>query len=200
MRGSQAFVEFTSQQAATATKHLMDGLGSENNQPGQKKHSVIYSNPSHNPFRTLPKDTPTRATKDLPNRTPSGPGYVDRGSNQVGGGNFGGAFRGGRTNFIAPRGGMNSGGFNRNFNGNMNAFGNNNMAFNNPMGGNFGAFNRGGMGMPGGMPGGMRGGMRGGRGGMNGMMGGMPMGGMPLGGMPGAMGGMGMMGAGMQGR
>ncbi|KAL2023522.1 hypothetical protein VTK56DRAFT_2130 [Thermocarpiscus australiensis] len=190
----QAYVEFTSQQAATATKHRIDALANEYNQPGQKRHTVIYSSPTHNPFRTLPKDAPNRAAKDAQGRAPPGPVYSDRGSNFVGNNNF--AFRGGRGGFGGPRGGMNQGGFNRNFSGtNMNAFNSNNMGFNNPMGGGGfgGGFNRGGM-----MGAGMRGGMRGGRGGGMNMMGAMPMGaGMPMGGMGGPMGGMGMMGAGM---
>ncbi|KAK3394093.1 hypothetical protein B0H63DRAFT_35460 [Podospora didyma] len=204
----QAYIEFTSQQAATATKHYLDGLQTKNTQPpGQKLPTVIYSSPTNNPFRTLPKDAPNRGgAKDTQNRTPSGPGYNDRGSNFAGNQNNNnynsGGFRGGRGGFTPRGGGMNSGGFQRNnFQGsNMNAFNNNMGGFNNPMaGGGFGGggFNRGGM-----MGGGMRGGgMRGGRGGgMNPMMGGMAMGGMgPMGGMPGAMAGMGMMGAGMPG-
>ncbi|KAH6855099.1 hypothetical protein B0I37DRAFT_47098 [Chaetomium sp. MPI-CAGE-AT-0009] len=197
----QAYVEFTSQQAATATKHHIDSLTNEYSQPGQKRHTVIYSPPAHNPFRTLPKDAPNRAAKDGQGRTASGSGYNDRGGNYGGNNNFSGGFRGGRGGFNGPRGGgggMNPGGFNRNFSGgNMNSFNANNMGFNNPMGGGGGfggGFNRGGM-----MGGGMRGGgMRGGRGGGMNMMGGMPMpGGMPMGGMGGPMGGMGMMGAGM---
>lgn len=199
---SQAYVEFTSQQAATATKHRIDALSNEYSQPGQqKRHNVIYSGPNHNPFRTLPKDAPNRAAKDGQNRTAPGQVYNDRGGGFGGTNNFGG-FRGGRGGFNGPRGGgggggMNQGGFSRNFAGNnMNSFGANNMGFNNPMGGvgYGGGFNRGGM-----MGGGMRGGgMRGGRGGNMGMMGGMPMGGaMPMGGMGGPMGGMGMMGGGM---
>ncbi|KAL1875149.1 hypothetical protein VTK73DRAFT_10286 [Phialemonium thermophilum] len=204
----QAYVEFTSQQAATALKHKIDALNSESTQPAQKRHTAIYTSPTNNPFRTLPKDAPARAAKDGQNRTPSGPGY-DRGpGNYVGGpgggggGNFGGGFRGGRGGFGGgPRGGMgpgmNQGGFNRNFSGgNMNAFNNNAMGFNNPMGGVGGGYG-GGFGR-GGMMGGMRGGPGGMRGARGGGMGGM-MGGMPMGGMPGPMGGMGMMGAGMQG-
>lgn len=182
----QAYLEFSSPQAATATKHCLDQILAEN-QPGMKKVTMSYWNPVINPFKTLPKDAPTRG-KDQ-NRTPGAP-YNDRGNM---GGNFGGGGfrgRGGYNN----RGNMNQGNFNRNFNNN-----NNNMGFNNNMGGgfngnmgggggNFGFNNRGGM-MGGGMRGGP-GGMRGGRGG--GMMGMNPMGGMPMG-MPGNM-NMGMMG------
>ncbi|KAF4630580.1 hypothetical protein G7Y89_g7549 [Cudoniella acicularis] len=180
----QAYVEFTSQQAATAAKHKIDAFGE--GQQYAKKHTVTYSNPNVNPFRTLPKDAPTRAGKDgQSNRAPSGGYNNDRGNSN---GNFGGNFRG-RTPGYNARGGnmnnMNNQGFNRNFSG--------------PGMGNMGRFNN-----RGGMMGGMRGGpnMRGGRGGMNnGMMGGMPMGGMPMGGMPGGMGGMpmnmGQMGGGM---
>ncbi|EMR67124.1 hypothetical protein MGN70_013531 [Eutypa lata] len=197
----QAYIELTSQQAATATKHAIET--SESTQPGGKKPTIIYSSPNNNPFRTLPKDGPTRANKDQGSRggAMSG-GYNDRGSS---GGNFGGGYnRGGRGGFNGPRGG-----FNRNFSGgNMNGGYNNNN--NNPMGGggfpmgggNFGGYNnpRGGGMMGRGMHGGPNN-MRGGRGGgmnpaMNNMMGGMmpgmggmgmPLGGaMPMGGFPSA--------------
>jgi len=204
---SQAYLEFSSQQAATAAKHQIEQAGSEGAgaQPGGKKHTVIYSSPSSNPFRTLPKDATGRG-KD----TPSSRGGATNNFNDRGGG--GGGFRG-RGGFN-PRGG--GGGFNRNFGGgNMGGggggFHNNNMGgggggfggnmgaaggfgFNNNMGGGGGNFGfRGGM-MGGNMGPGMRGGgMRGGRGGMgptmnpgvgpgmnNGMMGGMGGMGMPM--------------------
>lgn len=202
----QAYVEFTSQQAASATKHVIDNLSSEvGQQPGQKRHSVIYSSPIVNPFRTLPKDTPNRAVKEIRDRAPNGPNNFDnRGqSNFIPNNNFSGGFRGGRGGFNGPRGGMNPN-FNRNFQGNNMAFNNNNAGFNNPMagsgyGGGFGGggYQRGGM-----MGSNMRGGpnMRG-RGGMNNnMMGGMPM---PMHGMNPMAGGMnpgmGMMNPGMGG-
>ncbi|KAJ4298585.1 hypothetical protein N0V88_003615 [Collariella sp. IMI 366227] len=198
----QAYLKFTCEQAATLTKHQIENMSNEGNPPGQRRHSVVYSQPTFNPFRTLPKDAPNRGGKDLQSRGGPGQSYNDRGGNF--GGNFSGGnsnfpgFRGGRGGFNGPRGGMNQGGFNRNFSGNnMNAFNANTMGFNNPMGGpGFGGgFSRGGM-----MGGGMRGGMRGGRGGGMNMMGGMPMaGGMPMGGMAGPMAGMGMMGGGMGG-
>ncbi|KAI0011376.1 hypothetical protein F4779DRAFT_615619 [Xylariaceae sp. FL0662B] len=184
----QAYLEFTSQQAATAAKHQVEAVASESNQPGGKKATIIYSSPTNNPFKTLPKDAPARANKDVGSRSGSSVGgYNDRG---------GGNFRG-RGGFNGPRGG-----FNRNFSGNMGGGGfHNNMGggFNNNMGGgNFGFNNMGGGGnfgfrggmMAGGMSGGMRGGgMRGGRGGMNpainagmnnGMMGGIGGMGMPM--------------------
>ncbi|KXJ93756.1 hypothetical protein Micbo1qcDRAFT_158622 [Microdochium bolleyi] len=190
----QAYIEFASQQAATAVKHEIEQTG-ENN--ATKKHTVTYTNPNNNPYRTLPKDGPTRANKDGPTRGgPMAGGYNDRG-----GGNFGGGFRGrGGGGFGGPRGG---GGFNRNFGGNNMGGGG---GFNNPMGGGGGGFNNG---MGGGfnmgfnnrgggmMGGGMRGGGMRGRGGgmgginngmMGGMMGGMPAMGMQMGGMPGGMG------------
>jgi hypothetical protein len=193
MFNRQAYVEFTSQQAATAAKHKIDAFGA--GQQYVKKHTVTYSNPNVNPFRTLPKDAPLRAGKDgQSNRAPSGSYNNDRGNQN---GNFGGNFRG-RTPGYNTRGGMNNNmngnNFNRNFSnpgmGNMGGGFNSPMGGfpNNPMGGQFGGFNN-----RGGMMGGMRGGpnMRGGRGGMgNGMMGAMPMGGMPMGGMAGGMGGM----------
>lgn len=208
VRPRQAYVEFSSQQAATAAKHKIDAFGE--GQQYVKKHTVTYSNPNVNPFRTLPKDAPARGGKDGPNnRAPSGTYNNDRGNNQNG--NFGGNFRGRTPGYNARGGGMNNNmnNFNRNFSGpamggNMGGGGFNSPMGgfpNNPMNGQFGGFNRGGM------MGGMRGGpnMRGGRGGMNNnMMGGMPMGGMPMGGMPGGMGGMpmnmGQMGGGMPGK
>lgn len=188
----QAYLEFSSQQAATAAKHKIDEFGA--GQQYAKKHTVTYSNPNVNPFRTLPKDAPLRNPKDgQAARAPSG-NYSNDNNNSRG--NFGGNFRGRGAGFT-PRGGMNNNMGNNNFNRNFSSPGMNNMAggnfnsqmggFNNQMGGQFGGFNN-----RGGMMGNMRGGnnMRGGRGGMNGMMGGMPMGGMPMGGMPGGMGGM----------
>ncbi|KFZ20741.1 hypothetical protein V502_03020 [Pseudogymnoascus sp. VKM F-4520 (FW-2644)] len=203
----QAYVEFSSQQAATAAKHKIDAFGE--GQQYIKKHIVTYSNPNVNLFKTLPKDAPMRAGKDGPTNRPVAGNYNDR-TQQSAGNNYGGNFRG--------RGGYNRGNMNNNMGGGFNR------NFQNPgmggMGGNFqapmGGFNAGSMGggqfsggfNRGGMMNNMRGGpgvMRGGRGGMNGgMMGGMPMGGMQMGGMPGAMPGMGGpmnmgMGAGMPG-
>ena len=157
---SQAYVDFTSQQAATATKHQID----QSECPaGSKKPTAIYSTPHNNPFRTLPKDAPARGNKDLGARG----GATAGGFNNRG--NFNSNFRG-RGNFNGPRGG---GGFNPNFSGGNMGF-NNNMGgggFNPSMGGGFngGYNNRGGNMMRGGM-----GGMRG-RGGMNNMMGNMGM-------------------------
>lgn len=193
----QAYLEFISQQAATATKHLIENA--ESGQPGHKRRSVTYASPSYNPFRTLPKDAPNRGAKDGQTRAPSGPGFQDRSSSFQGNTHSGnyrdGGFRGGRGGYNGSRGGgMNPGGYNnRSYQGN----GSNMPPFNPGMGGNFGnpmggagfngGFNNRGGGM---MGGGMRGGpgMRGGRGGgMNGMVGGgmMPM---PMVGPMGAMG------------
>jgi len=201
----QAYVEFSSQQAATAAKHKIDAFGE--GQQYVKKHTVTYSNPNVNPFRTLPKDAPMRAGKDGQNNRSASGGYNnDRGNQNGPNGNFGGNFRGRTPGYNASRGNinnMNGGGFNRNFSGPP--MGNMGGGFQSPMGGfqgnpmagQFGGFNRGGM------MGGMRGssgGMRGGRGGMgNNMMAGMPMGGMPMGGMAGGLGGMGPMNMGQMG-
>ncbi|KAI0099821.1 hypothetical protein GGR51DRAFT_564656 [Nemania sp. FL0031] len=199
----QAYLEFSSQQAATAAKHQIESAGSEGTQPGGKKHNVIYSSPVTNPFRTLPKDAPARGKDNPASRGGAGGNFNDRG---------GGNFRG-RGNFNGPRGGFNrnfgggnmggggGGGFhnNNNMGGGGGGFGNNmgggGFGFGN-MGGGGGQFGfRGGM-MGGNMGGSMRGGgMRGGRGGgmgpamnpgvgagmNNGMMGGMS--GMPMMGM-----------------
>jgi len=194
MNPRQAYVEFTSQQAATAAKHKLDEFGQ--GQQYVKKHVVTYSNPNINPFRTLPKDAPPRTGKDGPNnRAPSNNYNSDRGNHNS---NFRGNFQGRTPGYNANRGGIHNNMNNNNFNQNRNfsgpAMGNMGGGFNSPMGGGFpgnpmgggfgGGFNRGGM-----MNNMRGGGMRGGRGGMgNGMMGGMPMGGMPMGGMP--MGGM----------
>ena len=159
----QAYVEFTSQQAATAAKHKIDAFGE--GQQYVKKHSVTYSNPNNNPFRTLPKDAPMRAGKDGSNsRVPTNNYSNDRGNQNS---NFGGGFRGRTPGYNANRGGMNNNmngnNFNRNFSGPPMG-GVMGGGFNTPMGGSFsnnsmggqfagGAFNRGGM------MGGMRGGM-----------------------------------------
>ncbi|TDZ31583.1 hypothetical protein C8035_v001508 [Colletotrichum spinosum] len=192
----QVYVEFTSQQAATAAKHAIEATDGSQGIP--KKHQVTYSNPTVNPFRTLPKDAPNRAGKEQGSRP--GGSYNNQGA-PMGEGGYRGGYRG-RGGFNGPRGGGMNQNFNRNFSGGMGGGFNNNMSgggggFNNGMGGGSfgGGFQRGG-----GFGGGMRGGpgMRGGRGGMNNPMGGMgmgPMGGMPMGGMP----NMGMMGGGMPG-
>ncbi|RDW77424.1 hypothetical protein BP6252_05477 [Coleophoma cylindrospora] len=203
----QAYVEFTSQQAATAAKHKIDAFGE--GQQYVKKHTVTYSNPNVNPFRTLPKDAPMRAGKDGQNNRATSGSYNDRGNQNGPNGNFGGNFRGRSSGYNASRGNMNSmnsGNFNRNF-ANQ-GMGNMGGGFQAPMGGfqgnpmanQFGGFNRGGM------MGAMRsgpGGMRGGRGGMGNMNSMMPMGGMPMagmnGGMNGGMGGMAAMNMGQMG-
>ncbi|XXH03161.1 hypothetical protein Hte_009557 [Hypoxylon texense] len=188
----QTYIEFTSQQAATAVKRQVEAMGSESTQPGVKKMTIIYTSPTNNPFKTLPKDAPARANKE----------GTGRGGSNVGGGYDRGNFRGNRGGFNGPRGG-----FNRNFNNNMggggggfhgnvpgggfnNNMGGGNFGFNNMGGGGGGNFGfRGGMMPGGGMGGGMRGGgMRGGRGGgMNPGMNPAMMGGMGMG-MPGMMG------------
>lgn len=150
----QAYVEFASQQAATATKHKIDAFGE--GQQYVKKHIVTYSNPNNNPFRTLPKDAPMRAAKEGPsNRTPTNNYGNDRGNQNP---NFGGGFRGRALGYNNNRGGMNNmngNNFNRNFSGpaignNMSGGFNSHMGGgfpNNVMGGQFGGggFNRGGM-------------------------------------------------------
>ncbi|OJD17529.1 hypothetical protein AJ78_02398 [Emergomyces pasteurianus Ep9510] len=205
----QAFVEFRSPQAATATKHKIESF---NSQQSSRKYTVTYTHPNTNPFRTLPKDNPMRGKDDRQARSGSTGGFS---SPSTQGSNFGmsgsGGYRGGRGGGF-NRGGMSSGfNANRNFSAPMGTSNFQNVA----MGGGFQAAPVGGM-QPysgfnnrGGMMGNMRGGpggMRGGRGGMGGAapnpmmpvggvanmggMGAMGMGGMGMGGMPNQMGGM----------
>ena len=176
-------MEFTSQQAATAAKHKIDAFGE--GQQYVKRHTVTYSNPNINPFKTLPKDVPAKAGRDGM--------QGGRGGYQQNGGFNNAGFRG-RGGF---RGGMNNpgGGFRGGFQGNqMGGMGGGFQpqqqmgGFQQGMGGR-GGFNQGGFNNNmGGMN--MRGGpnVRGGRGGMNGGMSmGLPMAGMPMGGMGGGM-------------
>ncbi|KAK4192598.1 putative rrm domain-containing protein [Podospora australis] len=189
----QAYLEFTSQQAATATKHYIEDSANEASHPGSKRFVVVYSSPSHNPFRTLPKDTPNRGGKDIQSRPPVGAPYGDRQNNAPNNtyNNYpnNNNYRG-RGNYT-PRGGMGRGGYN---NYHQNNAGNNYMnaqtGFNAGGNGGYAGFNNrgGGMNFRGGMGG------RGGRGGNMPMMGGMP----PMGSMGmGAMNPMGMMGGAM---
>ncbi|KAK4227508.1 putative rrm domain-containing protein [Podospora fimiseda] len=70
----QVYVSFATQQGATAVKSVIENQGASGIRPGQKAPQVIYSSPSHNPFRTLPKDTPNRGPRDAQNRLqPGGP-------------------------------------------------------------------------------------------------------------------------------
>ncbi|PGH26655.1 hypothetical protein AJ80_01601 [Polytolypa hystricis UAMH7299] len=208
----QAYLEFKSPQAATATKHKIETLITA--QQSSRKYTITYANPQTNPFRTLPKDNPMR--KDDRSRSASSSSFSSPTGQNM---NFGmsGGYRGGRGGGF-NRGGMNTnmGGFNRNFSAPVAA------GFQAPMGGGFqgapmggmgqsygGFSNRGGGGMMGSNMRGGPGGMRGGRGGMAGPgnmmpvggvggvgvggvggMGGMGMGGMGMGGMPNQMGGM----------
>lgn len=132
-----AFVEFTSPQAAAAVKAKIEAGG---NQPAYmgKRHTVSYTNPAVNPFRTLPKDAPQR---DRPRdgfqsgrggggSGGGGGGGGDRSGHSVppnmppmgmtggmnpgvggGGGGGGGNFRGNRGGFGGARGNMGGGGF-----------------------------------------------------------------------------------------
>ncbi|TGZ80470.1 hypothetical protein EX30DRAFT_51481 [Ascodesmis nigricans] len=217
-----AFVEFTTPQAAAAVKAKIE---SGSNQPAYmgKRHSVNYTNPNTNPFRTLPKDAPQR---DRPRDFQAGRGTgaphsagpvnapigAAAGAMGMNAGMPMGGFRGGRGGFSGPvRGGMGApfmggrGGFappvqqgspQQGFQTPMGGFGNPNMPMQQFGAGNFQGGNfRGGMNQ-------MRGGpnMRGR--GMGGPMmgGGMGMGGNMGGmGMSGNMGGMGMGGGNMDG-
>jgi hypothetical protein len=217
----QAFIEFTTPQAATAAKHKIESF--HTGQQGSRKYSVAYTQPHTNPFRTLPKDNPMRGKEERGSRSvstgsfnsPSTPN-MSFSMNNTGiayrGGRGAGFNRGGMTNtmggfnpnrnFTSPMGGGGFqggpvGGFQPTPMGNMQPYG----GFNN-RGGMMGNNMRGG-------PAGMRG--RGGMGGAGpntmmqvggvGGMGGMGMGGMGMGGMPNQMGMMGQMAPnmGMQG-
>ncbi|KPI44638.1 uncharacterized protein AB675_8569 [Cyphellophora attinorum] len=179
----QVYLLFRSAGASTAVKHKVETLTDGTSQ--NRKFSVSFSNPSSNPFKTLPKDAPARSKEERSSRgaynnTGHSKGdYLDRGS-----------FRG------RGRGGYDRGGGNRNFSGpsTNGGFNSNNNIYGNNMnaGSNFAFTGRGGM-----VAGNMRAGtmnMRGGRGAaMNSamMMGSM---GMPAMGMNPMMAGMGMQG------
>lgn len=165
----QAFVEFSSPQASTALKHKIEVLSSGSN--NSRKFTVIFTNASHNPFKTLPKDAPARAKEERSQRAGSTP-YSAPPQNESFRGNSGFRGRGG----YGGRGGyqsQNNYNNNRNFSGPMN---NPNTGFNTQqtfqpnmqMMNNFASgFNgRGGI-MNNNMRGGM--GMRGGRGAANAM-------------------------------
>lgn len=156
--------------------------------PSKQKLSVTFTSAATNPFRTLPKDAPTRnATSGRGgfNNNDRAGAYSSFGARGRGFGNRGGGFNQ-RGNFNQAgnfnQGGMGAGNFGMGgFQGN--AMGGMNMGFN----------NRGGMMQMGGMRGGM--GPRGGRGGgfgqmaMNGMMPNMTMAGAGFGGPMGMMAG-----------
>ncbi|KAI9827103.1 MAG: hypothetical protein M1826_006467 [Phylliscum demangeonii] len=216
----QAYVVFTSPQAATAVKRKLEAFNE--GQQHAKRHHVAFAPAMSNPYRTLPKENATRG-KDGPrtheNRASGGygtPGGLSNG-HHPGSMNFNmhhHSYRGGRGNYNnrgGPGGAMNhmgaSGYPNRSFSGPMGAvppvpFPGPPMPAYPPAGMPMGAMPppyggypaRGGM-----MTGGIRGGNpmgipRGGRGGMggppNGMMGGPVPMGGMMGGMPGPMGAM----------
>ncbi|KAF3917239.1 hypothetical protein AA313_de0200151 [Arthrobotrys entomopaga] len=124
-----AFVEFTTTQGASATKAKIESFAT---QPGyqSKRHTVNYTQPHNNPFRTLPKDAPARNKDD--NR--GGPGNFNRDKNHgpmggnfpspanfapqpnMMGNNMGGGFRGNRGGMM-NRGNMGGGGGYMNRNG-----------------------------------------------------------------------------------
>lgn len=180
----QVYLLFDSPGASTAVKQKVETLTDGSSQ--NRKFTVAFSNPSSNPFKTLPKDAPARTKEERSSRGAYSNGHSrgdhsDRGS-----------FRGrGR--------GHDRGGFNRNFSGPASSGYNNNN--NNMYAGNMGAgvgfgFNgRGGMHAGNMRAGGMN--MRGGRGAvMNSSMMNMGPMGMPSMGMNPMMTGMGMQGNG----
>lgn len=199
----QAYVLFKSPQAATAAKQKIESFGE--GQQYTKKFKVNYTNPFTNPFRTLPKDGPTRSNNPPSNTRSTPSGFNNTGGmnsmpqGQVGYNmNHSNNYRGNRSGGHNNRGGMNNmSGYNRG-------------GFQQPMTGGFqgnamGGFqgtpmgamsSYGGFQNRGGVMGGMRGGpmgMRGGRGGINpNAMMGMSMGGMGMAGVGPQMNGMGM--------
>lgn len=184
----QAFIEFTSPQASTALKHMIERLSNsgEGGANSARKFNVVFTNAAANPFKTLPKDAPARAKDDRNHRAGSTP-YTAPPQNESGG-YRGNSFRG-RGGFNS-RGGyqnQNQNGYNnhRNFSGPMNGgnggFNNQNFQQTMPMMNNFaGGFNNRGAMMNGGMRGGVMG-ARGGRGGVTGNMMGNPAAMMPMG-------------------
>lgn len=182
---SQAFADFSSPQAATASKHKVDSFTTGPQKT--RKHNVTYTNPLSNPFKTLPKDGPQRGKDDRSIRSNSA-SYNSNGppQNSFASNNFSsGGFRGGRGGYNNNRGASNmGGGYNRNFSGGFQGPPRGGGFQGSPMTNmqqNYGGFNQNGMmgGSMRGNPGGMRGG-RGGLGGPNNMM--------PMGNMGGAMG------------
>ncbi|KAK9470973.1 uncharacterized protein V1510DRAFT_408124 [Dipodascopsis tothii] len=136
--------------AATAVKKYIENLSHSQVGGGMSKFNVTYFSPNVNPFRTLPKDPPSRGHNNSMNNMGRGGNMNNMGRGMRGGGGY-------NNNNMGGRGGYN----------NMNnQGGRNNMMGNN--GGNM-PYN-GNMGMPfGGMPMGMFG--FNGQGNMNGMMG-----------------------------
>lgn len=87
----QAYMVFTSLQAATAVRRKIENITSAPNTPN--KYLVMFTNPNVNPFKTNPKDGPMRYNSGAgPIRSIPGPPA-----------SFGGGFRG-RGGYV-PRGG-----------------------------------------------------------------------------------------------
>ncbi|KAI9653965.1 MAG: hypothetical protein M1829_001114, partial [Trizodia sp. TS-e1964] len=196
----QAFLEFTSPQAATAVKAKVESFGT--GATSSKKVTVSYTSAAINPFRTLPKDAPPKNNGQRDPRSQMGgfshsSGINNSLNNFTPNSSSAGGFRGRGSGYVNNRGLANGNYPNRNFPSPMANPPNNNfqqvpqmgfppMHHNAPMPQFNYQPNRGAM------MGGMRGvmGMRG-RGAMppNGMMGNMPvnntMSGIPMGGMAG---------------
>ena len=102
-------------------KHQIDAQAA--GQPGGRKHTVTYSNPHQNPFKTYPKDGAGRSKDDRTPRTASGGSYGTSGPlhHHNSYNNIGGGYRGGR-----------GGGYNRGMSHNMGGY-NNSRNFSNPM-------------------------------------------------------------------
>ena len=154
----QVYLSFDSPEASSAAKHKIDDLTEGPNKT--RKFTIAFSNGSHNPFKTSPKDAPARAKEERSIRGGSS-------AYNMGRGDFGdrGGYRGRGRGY--DRGGYGGQGYNRNLSGPVGGY-NNRGGFQGNMGmmnNNFNNFNRGAM-MGNNMRGNM-GGMPGGRGGMN---------------------------------
>ncbi|KAK6341868.1 hypothetical protein TWF730_001354 [Orbilia blumenaviensis] len=120
-----AFVEFTTTQASSATKAKIESFATK---PGyqSKHHTVNFTQPHSNPFRTLPKDAPARNKDDnrsgpgnfkdnrphgpMGNNFPSPANFAPQ-SNMMGNNMGGGSgYRGGRGGMMGGRGNMGGGG------------------------------------------------------------------------------------------
>ncbi|KAI5806879.1 hypothetical protein EDC01DRAFT_608717 [Geopyxis carbonaria] len=105
-----AFIEFTTPQAATAVKAKVES-GYDRPAYMGKRHSVSYTNPNSNPFRTLPKDAPQRDRPFVGARSGDRGGHSPVGMGSTGATTINHNFRGNRGGFGGPARGNLSGQF-----------------------------------------------------------------------------------------